>query len=1327
MSSYLEHKFNRKNNNEDIKPFFMACKSLRKSIFNVIKNRNTDLSIADLDQRVCTLSFAVIACNWLPIKSDIPDHFTFFDELKRLFPSRKKYQVHTHRLFDELHNFLLLLEKNRLELSVWKCIQEFRSRKFQLKEEYFGRAYEEIRKHMPDDQFTKRKDVQFVQNPSRKEHGKYYTPEDITVFMTERNIRRWSKSHGICRFSKDNLPLLLDPTVGAGAFLLAAVRIIEQRWENFENLSLKEKLTNRQTIVERCMHGLDLDDEALMVCQFSLWLLSVGEDTSYHPNLSKNFKHRDLLDELESIQQSKHGNWSDKFDIVIGNPPYVSLSQKKQAYKKATTLNLVTTKCRNLYAYTIELSLKCLKSDGVLGLIVPLSLCIGSGFSSLRKLLITQDSWLETLNFDVVPGYLFNQGKLEGTSKEAITQRCTILSLDRTKGLEVSTTERLRWTDGTDRPFLFELIEKNTIEPTDVPFSLWSKERIIQGGIPLLGMNGKIRELYPETKDISPLELFSRLHEQERKEAKTVAFIADLLTEQSEFKLHLFKSFRYYVHANEADLSRNPSSYIVLYAKDKAALENLYLYFNSNLFYWYCRVLGGEQGLSLDFIKKVPMPLLSSNDRIDLYEKLTEAERDCTQESSNKGIQKSVNFNQRQDLLLEIDYHLFRVLDLPKEYCYITFYSKWNSVTKLGPDEVCMPGYQADHHPSKILPTFGDCMPPELIEAFYKYLTSTSTAEALKKIGKDYPSLSGIFHEVVTCTTDYDATIERILEHGHSEPDDVFDIILTGSAGSGKTHLMHVLNKNDKFDLKEYLESNLYSFEEGAIPVVTITDATSDLPIIKDENDSKTIDFFTTLFNLSDNKRTYAIIIAINEGPLRKHRDAFKSVASNASDKEARTRLQNIANHLEKTLQYLRDAQYGYETEYSDDLPVIIDLASKSPVLFKPEYLAQLFTGPVKGADFRKQDVWEGVILQHFSCMESGPSNAIIEQFIEAFRLFTKSKIIVEDGEDKEVFPIIEEVFKLLSMVVRSGEQVTWRHLMNWIQEMFLPKHATYTDLWFYSLFYGRNRLSKTLRKIITPTVSLVLPDVEHLLYEDHRPNSKTLWSGLYQMRCERRKFPIKLYRTRQLFYLFEKYDDIYAQFKFPRPFWEQDAKVILRQVNTFMSYNHTSSRSDNTNVFNEFYIWWHCNVEGRRTNGDMIVILGRINFNDFENQAGKWIANIPESISNGIDSSNGTRYVSLKQSKLREGARFKPLKLTLNMWNQMHEPRSPSVSERANQEFTLTLEKFGLEVLICHNGERLNSNAIAIINRKIPTDLVSFHGLSYDESTKQYSISKVG
>ena len=289
MSSYLEQKFNRENNNEDIKPFFMACKSLRENIFNVIYNPNKD--IQDLDNTACILSFAVIACNWLPIDAGIKDHSTFFDELKRLFPKRKFSQLYTHRLFADLHKSLKYLEKKNHEDAVWSYIRDFHSRDFQLKEEYFGRAYEEIRKYMPkapsfEDQFTKRKDVQFVQNPSRKEHGKYYTPEDITVFMTERNIRRWSKSHCIYRFSNNNLPLLLDPTVGAGAFLLAAVRIIEKQWDDFESLSFEEKLTNRQIIVEHCMHGLDLDDEALMVCQFSLWLLSVGEDTSSHPKMN---------------------------------------------------------------------------------------------------------------------------------------------------------------------------------------------------------------------------------------------------------------------------------------------------------------------------------------------------------------------------------------------------------------------------------------------------------------------------------------------------------------------------------------------------------------------------------------------------------------------------------------------------------------------------------------------------------------------------------------------------------------------------------------------------------------------------------------------------------------------------------------------------------------------------------------------------------------------------------------------------------------------------------------------------------------------------------
>lgn len=58
------------------------------------------------------------------------------------------------------------------------------------------------------------------------------------------------------------------------------------------------------------------------------------------------------------------------FDVIIGNPPYVEYTDIKKDY---TIQNYETESCGNLYAYTIERSLKILKNDKYLSMIAPLS------------------------------------------------------------------------------------------------------------------------------------------------------------------------------------------------------------------------------------------------------------------------------------------------------------------------------------------------------------------------------------------------------------------------------------------------------------------------------------------------------------------------------------------------------------------------------------------------------------------------------------------------------------------------------------------------------------------------------------------------------------------------------------------------------------------------------------------------------------------------------------------------------------------------------------------------------------------------------------------
>jgi hypothetical protein len=82
------------------------------------------------------------------------------------------------------------------------------------------------------------------------------------------------------------------------------------------------------------------------------------------------------------------------FDVIIGNPPYVSVNQNK-IYSEYQTL-----KCFELYAYFFERSFGLLKENGLLAFITASLYLKGIKFQSLRNLL--------TKNFDLIN--LINEG-----------------------------------------------------------------------------------------------------------------------------------------------------------------------------------------------------------------------------------------------------------------------------------------------------------------------------------------------------------------------------------------------------------------------------------------------------------------------------------------------------------------------------------------------------------------------------------------------------------------------------------------------------------------------------------------------------------------------------------------------------------------------------------------------------------------------------------------------------------------------------------------------------------------------------------------------------
>lgn len=245
----------------------------------------------------------------------------------------------------------------------------------------------------------------------RKKNGVYYTPEDVSSFIltnslelalngTIHKLTTESKFLSIISANHSNQPLLkskiiestiLDPTCGTGAFLVKAFDL---------KIDLLKKLygfVDKTDVLDvvRSLHGNDIDSFSTYITQTRLLFkaITVSKDIDISKLLKilqNNFLNYDFVSDSQKINE--------KFDFIIGNPPYVEKTQMP-----------VSTKARygNIYADVIHNSLSLLKNDGVFGYIVPISYISTPRFSKLRAIIQKNTSEEYVLSYADRPDCLF--------------------------------------------------------------------------------------------------------------------------------------------------------------------------------------------------------------------------------------------------------------------------------------------------------------------------------------------------------------------------------------------------------------------------------------------------------------------------------------------------------------------------------------------------------------------------------------------------------------------------------------------------------------------------------------------------------------------------------------------------------------------------------------------------------------------------------------------------------------------------------------------------------------------------------------------------------
>ena len=214
-----------------------------------------------------------------------------------------------------------------------------------------------------------------------KTSGVYYTPEYICEFILKDTIISYLsndeanttdellKEYNDLNLLKNKLYniKILDPSCGIGVFLIKAIDILFEIHEAFDT-SINEKLD----IISQSIYGVDLDEKSVELTKLLIFLKFKSIKKDYTPKAFNIKCGNSLIDDDEI--SPKAFKWNLKFDIIIGNPPYINIyrisaNKKELNYYKNNYASAY--KKFDLYLLFIEKGLELLKENGKLGYIIP--------------------------------------------------------------------------------------------------------------------------------------------------------------------------------------------------------------------------------------------------------------------------------------------------------------------------------------------------------------------------------------------------------------------------------------------------------------------------------------------------------------------------------------------------------------------------------------------------------------------------------------------------------------------------------------------------------------------------------------------------------------------------------------------------------------------------------------------------------------------------------------------------------------------------------------------------------------------------------------------
>ncbi|MEA3464235.1 MAG: TaqI-like C-terminal specificity domain-containing protein [Patescibacteria group bacterium] len=211
---------------------------------------------------------------------------------------------------------------------------------------------------------------------------------------------------------------ILDPACGSGSFLISAYQSLIDYSQNQKRKQKQEKnkkfkdlekafkkrdgkiLTSQEKmrILLNNIFGVDLDKEAVELAKLNLLMKMVNSQIKL-PKLSHNIQEGNSLisgseKELKKYfgrgwKEKKGFEWEGKFDVVIGNPPYVRNRELDVKDKKYFNDQYDSAQGQyDIYQLFFEQSINLLKEGGYLGFITSNKYAIADYGKKLREFIL---------------------------------------------------------------------------------------------------------------------------------------------------------------------------------------------------------------------------------------------------------------------------------------------------------------------------------------------------------------------------------------------------------------------------------------------------------------------------------------------------------------------------------------------------------------------------------------------------------------------------------------------------------------------------------------------------------------------------------------------------------------------------------------------------------------------------------------------------------------------------------------------------------------------------------------------------------------------------